>query len=263
MCLILQLQEASVPSGCLERFIVKVVLKLSAESGLCAHWHKPSSANPCPRALTAVSNLGRHLSVSATRPAHVCMTSIIFLSHTCVSSNAHAESQRRKPLALALSLAAASRPHRSAVFCFFISLSLLSSISLFFSLCLFQPNLGIQNGSHPWDERFIYCAAGRPRMERCCMALVDTEKIQFVEWWGRMTVGAYVKIKKKNKRKLSNTGKNTKTERVEAAQVHRERVGGSFWVLKNSISIRMGDGKQRGRADGGDQKKGCGWKSSN
>lgn len=113
-------------------------LKLSAESGLCAHWHKPSSANSCPRALTAVNNLGRHLSPSATRPAHVCLTSIIFLSHTCVSSNTHAESQRRKPLALALSLAVASRPHRSAVFYLFISFSLLSStppsISLFFPL---------------------------------------------------------------------------------------------------------------------------------
>lgn len=43
-------------------------LKLSAESGLCAYRHKPSSANLCPCALTAVNNLGRHLSLSATRP---------------------------------------------------------------------------------------------------------------------------------------------------------------------------------------------------
>lgn len=65
----------------------------------------------------------------------------------------------------------------------------------------------------------------------------------------------FVRIKKRKKGKLSNVKKKKKTEGVEAARVHPERVGGSFWVLKNSSGIRMGDGKQRGRADGGDQKK--------
>lgn len=32
-------------------------------------------------------------------------------------------------------------------------------------------------------------------------------------------------------------------------QVQLERVGGSFWVLKNGGGIRMGDGKQGRRGD--------------
>lgn len=51
-------------------------------------------------------------------------------------------------------------------------------------------------------------------------------------------------------------------------QVQLERVGGSFWVLKNGSGIRMGDGKQGRRGDAlGEEKKkfkkGRGWKSSN
>lgn len=62
----------------------------------------------------------------------------------------------------------------------------------------------------------------------------------------------FVRTKKRNKRKLTDV---KKAERGEAAKVHPERVGGSFWVLKNSSGIRMGDGKQWGRGGGGDQKK--------
>lgn len=110
---------------------------------------------------------------------HVCLTSTVFLSRTSLSRNTHFESRRRKPLAPALSLAVASRPRRSAAFYLVISLSpfippfLPPSVSLLSSFGLSQPNPGIQNGSHPQDEQFIYCAAGRPGTEQDCMAVVD------------------------------------------------------------------------------------------
>lgn len=58
-------------------------------------------------------------------------------------------------------------------------------------------------------------------------------------------------LKKKFKEKLPDA----KWEKSGAVQVQLERVGGSFWVLKNGSGIRMGDGKQGRRGTLWEKKK--------
>lgn len=150
-------------SGCPERALSIVSLKLRAESEQRVDRHQRSSTILGPCALTAVNYLSNHLSFTDTYAptcgqecTHTDMHKISFAhmhahKHTCVgrknNNNKTHHSRRGASFWLRL-LVQSTPPDPTALpfsFCLFHSYATSLSLSLSHS----QPKLGIQSASHP------------------------------------------------------------------------------------------------------------------